>query len=297
MNKDVRSPEEAARPLAAPVGGTIPDAQLRALGLLHEDVARGLADDLSRQLHRAVDVRLAEIGQQAYSEFIFSRDQPSCLQVVRAAPLRGSWLLEIELPIFYPIIDCLLGGGKYLDSAPRRAPTEIELRLISRIVDALLGQLRRAWEHVLILELAVERVEANPQKLRIVPPGDPVVVLGLETTIGPARGMLNLCLPCRLIDKIASKLTAEAWEGVAGVVLEPPRGTPAAADLVPVTVTLAVTRLSTDEAAALTVGTLIRTERESDAPLEVHVNGIPRFHARGGLLHGRRACRIETADK
>src|SRR5258708_7773718 len=165
--------------------------QMRALQTLHEGFGRNFGAALSGLLRSIVEMKLTSVDQLTYSEFVFSLENPTCFNLLRADPLEGNLILDINPSILYPIIDRLLGGGK--DSAPiaRRPLTEIELRLVGRLTGLFLQELKRAWEAVLPLKLYVERVESNPQLVQIVPPNEVVVLISFELTLGDLRGMIN----------------------------------------------------------------------------------------------------------
>src|SRR5262245_47155579 len=137
--------------------------QMRALQTLHEGFSRNFGAALSGLLRSIVEVKLTSVDQLTYSEFVFSLENPTCFNLLKAEPLEGNLILDINPSILYPIIDRLLGGGK--DSTPpaRRPLTEIELRLVARITSLFLEEMRRAWVNVVELKPSVERVESNPQ--------------------------------------------------------------------------------------------------------------------------------------
>src|SRR5437868_871699 len=180
--------------------------QMRALQSLHEGFGRNFGAALSALLRSIVEVKLTSVDQLTYGEFVFSLENPTCFNLLRAEPLEGNLILDINPSILYPIIDRLLGGGR--DPAPiaRRPLTEIELRLVSRITNLFLEQLRHAWENVVELTLSVERVESNPQLVQIVPPNEVVVLVSFELTLGEIRGMMNFCIPFNSIERIGAKL-------------------------------------------------------------------------------------------
>ena len=185
--------------------------QMRALQSLHEGFGRNFGAALSALLRCIVEVKLTSVDQLTYSEFVFSLENPTCFNLLRAEPLDGDLILDINPSILYPVIDRLLGGGKESGPMARRPLTEIELRLVSRITDLFLEELRRAWENVLLLELSVDRVESNPQLVQIVPPNEVVVLISFELTLGEVRGMMNLCIPFNSIERISGKLTSNTW--------------------------------------------------------------------------------------
>ncbi|HWC91202.1 MAG TPA: flagellar motor switch protein FliM, partial [Pirellulales bacterium] len=134
--------------------------QMRALQTLHEGFGRNFGAALSALLRSIVEVKLTSVDQLTYSEFVFSLENPTCFNLLKADPLEGSLILDINPSVLYPIIDRLLGGGRETGILTRRPLTEIELRLVSRITSLFLEEMRRAWENVLPLDLKVIRVES-----------------------------------------------------------------------------------------------------------------------------------------
>src|SRR5688572_18876527 len=137
--------------------------QMRALQSLHEGFGRNFGAALSAMLRMIVEVRLTSVDQLTYSEFIFSLENPTCFNLLRADPLEGNLILDINPSILYAMIDRMLGGGNDVTQQSRRPLTEIELRLVGRITSMFLKELKRAWMNVVELDLSVERVESNPQ--------------------------------------------------------------------------------------------------------------------------------------
>src|SRR5262245_32170069 len=151
--------------------------QMRALQSLHEGFSRNFGAALSAMLRMIVEVKLTSVDQLTYSEFVFSLENPTCFNLLRAEPLEGNLILDINPSILFPIIDRLLGGGKEGTPPSRRPLTEIELRLVSRISTIFLREMKKSWQNVVDLELSVERVESNPQLVQIVPPNEVVVLV------------------------------------------------------------------------------------------------------------------------
>ena len=108
---------------------------MRALQTMHEGFGRNFGAALSALLRTIVEVKLTSVDQLTYSEFVFSLENPTCFNLINAAPLEGQLILDINLSMLYPIIDRLLGGGSEPAPPLRRPLTEIELRLVSRITD------------------------------------------------------------------------------------------------------------------------------------------------------------------
>jgi len=275
--------------------------QMRALQSLHEGFGRNFGAAVSALLRTIVEVKLTSVDQLTYSEFVFSLENPTCFNLLRADPLEGNLILDINPSILYPIIERLLGGGKDAGPLARRPLTEIELRLVSRITRLFLTELQKAWSNVLELELGVERVESNPQLVQIVPPNEVVVLISFELTLNDIRGMMNLCIPFNAIERFSGTLTANSWVGYRrGGATEETQGTigrqleGASVEMV---VTLAETRITTADLIGLRVGDIITTDKDVHAPLEVAIQGAKKFLASPGSLKGHKAIEVQGALK
>lgn len=270
--------------------------QMRALQTMHEGFGRNFGAGLSALLRSIVEVKLTSVDQLTYSEFVFSLENPTCFNLITAKPLEGQLILDINPSLLFPIIDRLLGGGSTPTPPARRPLTEIELRLVGRITDLFLGEMRRAWENVLELDLSVDRVESNPQLVQIVPPNEVVVLISFELTLGNVRGMMNLCIPFNSIERIGNKLSANSWvaiskrpatresiqrlsDQIGGAVVE-------------LVVDLADTHISTADLIGLRVGDIVTTEKDIRKPLVLRVEGQPKFHTTVGSFKGRKAIRV-----
>ena len=271
--------------------------QMRSLQTLHEGFSRNFAAGLSAMLRSMVEVKLTSVDQLTYSEFVFSLDNPTCFNLIRAEPLEGHIILDINPSILYPMIDRLLGGGREPTPISRRPLTEIERRLVGRITSLFLDELKRAWENVVALQPEVVRVESNPQLVQIVPPNEVVVLVSFELTLGEIRGMANLCIPYNSIERIASKLSANSWASYGKRQISPEAGERIGKTLrgsrVQVVVELAKTTITTGELVSLRVGDIITTKKDVHRPLLVKVEGVPKFYARPGIFKGRKAVCID----
>src|SRR5438105_11909759 len=272
--------------------------QMRALQSLHEGFGRNFSAALSALLRSIVEVKLTSVDQLTYGEFVFSLENPTCFNLLRAEPLEGNLILDINPSILYPIMDRLLGGGKEAGPVSRRPLTGIELRLVSRITGLFLQELKHAWQGVLPLKLSVDRVESNPQLVQIVPPNEVVVLISFELTLGELRGMINLCIPFNAIERVSSKLAANSW-----VTYGKSSSTPTTraaltqrldAAQVELVVTLAESKITAGDLLGLRVGDVITTDKDIHQPLDVALQGSTKFHASAGASKGSKAIRVET---
>lgn len=271
--------------------------QMRSLQTMHEGFGRNFGASLSALLRTMVEVKLTSVDQLTYSEFVFSLENPTCFNLIKAEPLEGRLILDINPSILFPIIDRLLGGTTASTTPTRRPLTEIELRLVGRITSLFLQEMRHAWENVLKLDLTVDRVESNPQLVQIIPANEVIVLISFELTVGDTRGMMNLCIPFNTIERISGKLTANSWVSYSK---RPPSeasmqqiGNRIGTAPVEVVVELAQTNIATGDLIGLRVGDIIASEKDVKQPMLVYIQGKPKFLAVPGKFKGRKAIQIQ----
>jgi flagellar motor switch protein FliM len=271
--------------------------QMKALQTLHEGFGRNFAAGLSAMLRSIVEVKLTSVDQLTYSEFIFSLDNPTCFNLLRADPLEGNLILDINPSILYPMIDRMLGGGREGTLLARRPLTEIELRLVSRITDLFLNEMKHAWENVLELDLEVVQVESNPQLIQIVPPNEVVVLVCFEVALVEVRGIINLCIPYNAIERISSKLASNTWVSYGRRQATPQSIEKLSKSIrnmhVNMKVKLAETKVKMSDLINLQVGDIICTEKNVHSPLLVSVEGVPKYYAKPGAFKGFSAVQVE----
>ena len=272
--------------------------QMKTLQTMHEGFGRKVAAGLSAMLRAVVDVKLTTVNQLAYSEFIFGLDNPTCFNLLRAEPLEGNLILDLNPCILYPMIDRLLGGGREPALSARRPLTEIEQRLVLRITKMFLNELKTAWENVADLEFEVIQTESNPQLIQVVPPNEVVIVLCFEVALTEVRGGITLCIPYNSFERIANKLTSNAWTGYSSKKQATPQTIKKISKDVRnmkalVKVKLAESRMKMYEFLNLRVGDVICTQKNAASPLLVSVEGIPKYWASMGQYKGYTAIQIE----
>jgi flagellar motor switch protein FliM len=267
---------------------------LRALGAMHEPLAREFATALSAMTRAGMHVNVAAVEETTYGGLTGELECPTCLTVVRPPTNEGPWLLNTAPTILYPIIDRLLGGGRQPTAIVRRPLTEIETRLAGRVTAAFLELLAKTWRSVLAVELAVDRVESNPLAPGIMLAGEGVVVIRFELALGNAFGAMRLAIPFPLVSRLADAITRRGWSvGAAG------SGSPKLAtgalknSVVELVANLAEARVRSGDLLELRVGDIITTKKDVRAAIEVSLDGVPKFRAQPGALKGHKAIAID----
>jgi len=121
--------------------------QTVALRWLREDFAGDLAVGLRRLIRGDMYVRLVGAAVQSKAAFLTSIEEPTCCYRLSRGetPDASQVWVEITPPIAFPILNCLLGGASDDAFLPRRPLTNIERRLLTRVVELIGASLSLAW--------------------------------------------------------------------------------------------------------------------------------------------------------
>jgi flagellar motor switch protein FliM len=270
--------------------------QMRALEAIHEGVARNFGAALSSFLRTIIEVRVATAEQLTYSEFIHSLPNPTCFNLLTAAPLEGQMCLEISPLIIYPIIDRLLGGSNAEMFIPQRPLTSIEWRLVGQITNRALATLTEVWSGLIEVDFRVAETESNPHLVQIVAPNEVVVVVGFEIKMGQRAGTMSLCIPFNVIEPVIGKLATQSWlayqrkatseDQIARMV------TQLRTAAVNLRAYLGQTTIRLNELMHLSPGDVIKLDKPAHTEVLVQVEGKNKFAGKIGLFKGQRAIRI-----
>ncbi|MEL6897484.1 MAG: flagellar motor switch protein FliM, partial [Planctomycetota bacterium] len=260
--------------------------QMRAMHSLHETLARNFGAAVSSMLRTVVEVKLAGVDQLTYSEFIFGLENPSCFNVMRTQQLEGNWILDISPQLACVVIDRMLGGDPQPGDTIHRPLTAIENRLISRVVDAFNEQLRAAWQNITTLDLVVDRTESNPHLVQVVPPNEVIVLVAMDVVMGRNRGSMSLCIPYNTIESFSSLLASNGWVGYSKSTSDATTRKQISDSVdtadVNLVVTLAGSRIRAGDLLGLAVGDIITTEHDAQLPMQLSIQGVPKFSVHPG---------------
>ncbi len=272
----------------------VPNSQLRAIRLLHDNFVRSLASSLSAYLRSYLTVNLVSVEQLSYAEFVEGLQSPTCLVCLGLRPYDGSAVLELNPSLTFQILEIILGGKSRSSTVFQREITEIEQRLLDTFLRILLQELKEAWETVTPIEFTVESMETEPQFLQILDPGEAFVAVGIEMRIGEASGIMNLAFPSLVIKMMRSKFDhqwalrrARSSEDDERRMLHLIR--PAEVQL---DARLREPRLEVRDLLSLEEGDVLLLDYLVDRPLDCLVSGVAKFSGQIVNTRGKKAFRV-----
>jgi len=260
--------------------------QLKGLQSLFEALSREVSILFPPFLRTVVRVDLVSIDQLTYDEFILSVARPTALASVNMAPLDGNAVIELSPSMIFPIIDRLLGGRGRALSEPREL-TEIETRIIRRIVTMILDSLRRSWEQLIEFQCSIITIESDPLIVQIVAGSEMVVLVGYEVHVGEMVGAMNMCIPLMVLNPVLDQISQQAhftrkMSPEVAMVTRATISHTVTKALVNIDAVLGQATLPLSEVAKLSVGDIVQLDTNPEEPIAVSVGGIPRYLAQPG---------------
>lgn len=270
--------------------------QMRSLHLLHEYFGRNFASSLSAYLRAFVDVNLASLEQISYATFIKSLADPTLFASIGMRPLDGNLALELNPTLVFPMIDMILGGpGCALDS--NRNLTEIELNIIEGVVKLAMRDLKSAWHAIMDFDFFLEGKGTKAQMFQIVSPAETVIAVHMELKIGEFSGMMNLCIPSRVLKLLRNKFDQQwnarphkSTSGEAERILELMRPVP-----MELSGEIRNSSLTVDELLRVSIGDVIELNKRISDPVLLCVGGMAKFTGR--IVQHRGKMAFEIAER
>lgn len=269
--------------------------QMRVLNHVHESFARDLSVYLSAQLRTIVDINLTAVDQVLYSEYVMSSAPPSALYVVEVEELVQKIVLELDPRLVIFTIEKLFGGPGAFLRKPREV-SQIERRVMSKVMGRAFRELEKAWRQVHAFSLTEIAFESNAEFVQIIPGVEPALVCTFEVVIYEQRSFINICYPYRLLERVLGRTGMKQWVSAATTPVSPLireryEDTVRTVD-VELRAELGRTRLPVSELLNLEVGDVIPLQRRVSEPIQVFIGTREKLKARAGRAGKRRALRV-----
>ena len=281
-NYDIASQERIVR-------GRMPTMEI-----INERFARNIRIGLFNFIRKSPEIAIGSIKVQKYSAFLREIVVPTNFNIVSVRPLRGSGLIVCDPTLVFAVIDSLFGGaGKYHTRIEGRDFSPTEQRIISRLVDVICAEYKKAWQGVYPLELEYQRSEMQPQFANVATPSEVVVATSFTLEIGDASGTIHFCIPYATLEPIRDVL----YSTIQGDSAEPDRRwvklmtqqiQSANVELV---AELAHAPATVEQLLSLKPGDFI--ELDLKQAIQAKVSGVPVLDCHYGISNGRYALKVD----
>ncbi len=269
--------------------------RMPTLDIIHDRFIRLFRVTLSNALRKMANLSVNSTGPLKFSEFMNSLPLPSCLNILRLDPLRGAAVMVIESKLLYALVDSFFGGNDVpYTKIEGKDFTQIEIKIARRVVLSAIDDYEKAWEPVYALKVGYSRTEINPQFVAVVPPSDVVIATTFDVELEKVSGTIKIVIPYATLEPIKSKLSVGFQSEQLEVdfiwinrIKEQIMGTNAN-----VLVKLGEADIDVRDIMDLEPGDIIQLGNDATLPLDVEVEGVPKFKGIPGLLKGNRALKI-----
>jgi len=268
--------------------------RMPTMEIINERFARNIRIGLFNFIRKSPEISIGAIKVQKYSAFLREIVVPTNFNIVSVRPLRGSGLIVCDPTLVFAVIDALFGGaGKFHTRIEGRDFSPTEQRIITRLVEVITAEYRKAWQGIYPLDLDYQRSEMQPQFANIATPSEIVVATSFTLEIGETTGTIYFCIPYSTLEPIRDVL----YSTIQGDQAEPDRRwvnllkqqiQSAEVDLV---AELATTPATVEQLLAFKPGDFI--ELDLQPAIQAKVAGVPVLECHYGTSNGRYALKVD----
>ncbi len=191
---------EASRFDPQQLGQMSPD-QSEGVQAIHKICARQMGAALSTILRTSCDVEFASIEQIPCAGYFERFPDPLYLASLTSS-LDARVLLQLDLPVVFPMLDLILGGsGK--EDAESRELTEIEQEIFEPVARILCRELTKAWQAVLKIDFEFEKGQQRGSASWI-SSGDKLLLAAFQIRMDGKEGKLHLAFTSLVVTAVCS---------------------------------------------------------------------------------------------
>jgi flagellar motor switch protein FliM len=268
--------------------------RMPTMEIINERFSRNIRVGLFNFIRRTPEVAVGGIKVQKYSAFLREIVVPTNFNIMSVRPLRGSGLIVCDPTLVFAVIDALFGGaGKFHTRIEGRDFSPTEQRVITRLVEVITAEYKKAWGGVYPIELEYQRSEMQPQFATIAAPSEIVVTCSFTLEIGETSGTIHFCIPYATLEPIRDTL----YSATVGDSNEPDRRwvklltQQIQAAEVELVTELATAPATVEQLLSLKPGDFI--ELDLEPIVKAKVDGVPVFDCHYGTSNGKYSIKID----
>ncbi|MBA4374209.1 MAG: flagellar motor switch protein FliM [Thermodesulfovibrio sp.] len=290
-----KEPEGGAKTFDLTSQERIIRGRMPGLEMANERFARSFRNSISSIITNFVEVNIQGITMMKFSEFMKTIPMPSSINMFKMEPLKGYALFVVEAPMVFALVEYFFGGSsaKYVKSEGRYF-TQIEQRVIKKVVNLALNDMADAWQVIAPIVPEHTGSEMNPQFVTIVTPTEVVVKIEIHVEVDEFTGKLFFCIPYSMVEPVKDKLCSgiqgdrygvdDRWiTRLKEILLE---------SYVDISVEVGRATLPVSDLMHLEVGDVITLGKAAVEELDVKISDVTKFRGFPGYSRGNQAVKI-----
>ncbi|NLF50405.1 MAG: hypothetical protein GX577_04650 [Leptolinea sp.] len=260
--------------------------QIRAIELVHEELAERLTNSLPSFIRTNLRPRVVHTEQGRFHDFMADLGPTTLYHLVSLAPLPGQIAIVFSDDVNFVILEQRLGGAS--DSRGRNhSLTEIDQSLLQDLVENMLNDVKASWGKVVSIEPKLIDSTVNQHWVQMMMGNERVLMVTFEMVIKEITGTMSFYIPYSMLKPVANELNPHVIiTGKKEQIIDKSARQTNVESLyrtaVPLRVILGNVRLSIKEMSNLDVGDVLVLDTYTNQDLMVQVSGTTRFKGRIG---------------
>lgn len=261
--------------------------QWGTLQSMYEAFSRFAGASFSSRLRTLVNIRLSSIDQGLYEEWQAQVPSQTACYVLSMQPMTGNIVVEFNLDVASEVVDRMLGGNGVLIDRTREM-SDVEVGLLRSFSSVVAQSLQEMWSAVVPVRSQLQDFGLDAGLIQVASPTDVVLTAFFEVSVGSRLGAMSICVPYTVLEPITSQLSAQVWfqSGRPSDSTDEERllmQALIARTSLEMQVELGSVELPTSSLIELEEGDTIVLDQRVGRPLDITVDGRPRFRGLPGL--------------
>lgn len=282
--------EEKVKPLDLTIFDHIHASRLVGLELIFERWINGLKKSLTSLVVAIPEIFKDKISTVEFKDLISKLPSPCPIGIFNIEPLKGQSLMVIDPKLINITISNIFGGGAKPYEVKGKEFTRIEMKLIDKFLNICYQEFETALSTVINVKITPLGIETNPALLTIARPREKFILMKLKIVIEGSEGYIYLALPEASISPYKDILKGsldlklkQMQKDSFNIFQKIP---------IKMDVILGTSQISFKRLIELKEGDVIVLDRFLREPLEVKIEGKPKFFAFLGQLGNKKAIKI-----
>lgn len=282
--------EEKVKPLDLTIFDHIHASRLVGLELIFERWISGLRKSLTSLVVAIPEIIKDKISTVEFKDLISELPSPCPVGIFNIEPLKGQSLIVIDPKLINITISNIFGGGARPYETEGKEFTRIEMKLIDKFLNICYQEFETALSTVINVKITSLGIETNPALLTIARPREKFILMQLKIVIEGSEGYIYLALPEASISpykdilKGSLDLKLKQMQKDSFNIF---KNIPIKMDVI-----LGTSQISFKRLIELKEGDVIVLDRFLREPLEVKIEGKPKFFAFLGQSGNKKAIKI-----
>jgi flagellar motor switch protein FliM len=179
--------------------------QMRAVELVHEELAERLTNSLPSFLHTNLRPRVVHTEQGRFHDFINDLSPNSLYHMITLSPLPGQIVLTISPEVSNLILEQRLGGQSDKKTISH-VLTEIDQSLLHDLVENMLNDIKASWSKVVAVEPKLVDSTVNQHWVQMMVGNERVMTVAFEIMMQQVTGTMSFYIPFSMLKPVIAHL-------------------------------------------------------------------------------------------